>query len=338
MTRINIEHSKDLKAFNTLSLPCWADSFSAFDSVSQLLSLLNYSHDHSLNIRVIGGGSNVLMPEQIPGLVIQSAMTDVEPLRQNADFIWLKVDAGVNWHNWVKNSIQYGHGLENLALIPGTVGAAPIQNIGAYGVEVAELIETVNGMCLSSRQMQSLSAGDCRFGYRDSIFKRELKNDFVVSSVVFRLKKSFTPEVSYGPLASWAQKNPGFNAQQLIDQVCAIRSAKLPDPKQTPNAGSFFKNPVVAAGMAADLRLDYPEVPLYAQPDGSQKIAAGWLIEQAGWKGKSLGNAAMHNLQALVLTTNGNASLKDVFAIRDAVQASVMQKFAIELEPEPQLF
>ncbi len=333
-----IEFNKDLKALNTLSLPGAAEQFAQFSSVSELLSLLAYARQKKMTVKVLGGGSNVLMPAQVDGLVLQSSMQTIEIVREDENSVSLRVDAGKDWHAWVVESQQYGHGIENLALIPGTVGASPIQNIGAYGVEVADVLEEVQGVCLSSMQLMTLAKNDCHFGYRDSIFKRELKNDFIVTSVTFRLTKSFNPNVSYGPLAQWASENSGFFSQDLIDQVCAIRSSKLPDPAEIPNAGSFFKNPVVSAAVAEKLKSQFPDLPGYLQADGSVKLAAGWLIEQAGWKGKSLGKTSMHSLQALVLTTSGTADLADVFAIRDAVSSDVKEKFNVELEPEPQVF
>jgi len=333
-----VEKNKDLKGFNTLSLPVCAENYAEFSSISEFLSLLRLAKEQDLKLKVLGGGSNVLMPRSVSGLIIKSAMRSVQVLRENKDFVWLKVEAGKNWHQWVIESQQYGHGLENLALIPGTVGASPIQNIGAYGVEVSDVLESVQGICLSSLQLMNLTNAECRFAYRDSVFKRELRNDFIVTSVVFRLEKNFQPNVAYGPLASWAADNEGFSSQQLIDQVCEIRSSKLPDPADIPNAGSFFKNPIVSEQVAEKLKAQYPDVPCYSQVNGKVKLAAGWLIEQAGWKGKQLGNTSMHKLQALVLTTNGNADLNDVFSIRDAVIVDVRERFGVELEPEPQLF
>lgn len=333
-----IESNKDLRSLNTLCLPASAQHFARFSSLSELLSLLNFARQHTLPVKLLGGGSNVLMPSYVEGVVLQSAMQSVQLLRTTDQQVWVKVDAGKNWHQWVGESQRYGHGLENLALIPGTVGASPIQNIGAYGVEVADVLESVQGICLSTMQLMTLDNSGCRFGYRDSIFKKELKDDFIVTSVTFRLAKSFTPNTRYGPLASWAADHAGFSSQHLIDQVSSIRSSKLPDPAEIPNAGSFFKNPVVSAALAEKLTQKYPDMPGHAQANGNVKLAAGWLIEKAGWKGKKLGNAAMHSLQALVLTTNGRAELSDVFAIRDAVRADVWDTFSIELEAEPQLF
>ena len=333
-----IEKNKDLKGLNTLSLPARAENYAEFSSVSELLSLLCFAKKQNLEPKVLGGGSNVLLPTTVSGLVLKSTMQTIQVLRENQNGVWIKVEAGKNWHQWVLESQQYGHGLENLALIPGTVGASPIQNIGAYGVEVSDVLESVQGICLSSLQLMNLTNAECRFGYRDSVFKRELKNDFVVTSVVFRLAKNFQPNVDYGPLASWATDNESFSSQRLIDQVCEIRSSKLPDPAKIPNAGSFFKNPIVSEQLVAKLKAKYPAIPCYPQINGKVKLAAGWLIEQAGWKGKQLGNTSMHKLQALVLTTNGNADLNDVFSIRDAVVVDVCEKFGVELEPEPQVF
>lgn len=334
-----VQQNHDLSALNTLRLPAKAEAFARFSSVSELLSLLTLAQRHNWPVRVLGGGSNVLLADDVPGLVLQSAMTSVRLLREDATHRWLAVDAGMNWHQWVQDSTEFGHGLENLALIPGSVGASPIQNIGAYGVEVADCIDSVSGIQLSSRQWRTLSAAECRFAYRDSIFKHELAGDFIVTRLVFRLSKIFEPDLSYGPLASWATaQGDAISPQALIEQVCAIRQSKLPDPVQIPNAGSFFKNPLVSVYQATQLSAQHPSLPTYPQADGRIKLAAGWLIEQAGWKGRWLGPVRMHDQQALVLTTNGAANYTDVEHLRDAVVASVNEQFGVQLEPEPQPF
>lgn len=327
-------YNQDLRALNTLQLPAQAEAFARFSSVSELLSLLDSAAANRLPIRILGGGSNILLANNVPGLVLQSAMTGVQVLSRSADYCRVAVDAGMNWHQWVEQSIAYGHGLENLALIPGTVGAAPVQNIGAYGVEVADCLEAVYGLQLSTRQWRWFSAADCRFAYRDSVFKHELAGDFIITKVVFRLSQRFQPQLNYGPLAQLQPATP----QELIEAVCAIRRSKLPDPALIPNAGSFFKNPLVSAERAEQLTAHYPALPRYPQADGRSKLAAGWLIEQAGWKGRWLGPVRMHDQQALVLTTNGQATYADVAALRDAVVASVQQQFGVLLEPEPQVF
>ena len=334
-----VQQNYDLSALNTLRLPAKAEAFARFSSASELLSLLTLAQQHNWPVRVLGGGSNVLLAADVHGLVLQSAMTSVRLLREDVTHRWLAVDAGMNWHQWVQDSTEFGHGLENLALIPGSVGASPIQNIGAYGVEVADCIDSVSGIQLSSRQWRTLSATECRFAYRDSIFKHELAGDFIVTRVVFRLSKTFAPDLSYGPLASWATaQGDAISPQALIEQVCDIRQSKLPDPSQIPNAGSFFKNPLVSVYQAQELREQYPALPVYQQADGRIKLAAGWLIEQAGWKGRWLGPVRMHDQQALVLTTNGAAAYADIVQLRDAVVDSVNQQFGVQLEPEPQPF
>src|SRR5690554_1787604 len=324
----------ELQRLNTLALPAKAKVFARFASQMELLGLLDKAKENNISVYVLGEGSNVLLANDIDGLVLQSAMEGVKLLEQDDAHIWVVVEAGKNWHQWVQESIEYGHGLENLALIPGSVGAAPIQNIGAYGVEVRECLEQVEGIEISTGKTKILKEKDCRFSYRDSIFKHDLKNNFIITRVVFRLSKQFTPNLTYGPLQSLA----GLSPQALIAAVCAIRRSKLPDPTTIPNAGSFFKNPVVSNDKASDLKLSYPMLPQYTQADGQVKLAAAWLIEQAGWKGKWLGNVRMHDQQALVLTTNGKASFEELMQLKHAVVTSVQQQFGVTLETEPQVF
>ena len=324
----------DLQHLNTLRLPARAEAFARFTSPSELLTLLDYAAQQQWPVRVLGGGSNILLADNIPGLVLQPAMMAIRCLEINDVYCRVAVDAGMNWHDWVVQSIQYGHGLENLALIPGTVGAAPVQNIGAYGVEVADCLEAVYGIQLSTRQWRWFSGAECRFSYRDSVFKQELAGDFMITRVVFRLQRQFRPRLEYGPLAQLQEVTP----VSLIDAVCSVRRSKLPDPAHIPNAGSFFKNPVVSVEQAQQLRLQHPALPQYPQDNGYTKLAAGWLIEQAGWKGRWQGPVRMHDQQALVLTTDGSATFNHVAALRDAVVASVQKTFGVTLEPEPQVF
>lgn len=324
----------DLQTLNTLALAAKAQAFVRFSSQMELFGLLAQAQAEDRPVYVLGEGSNVLLAGDVNGLVLQSAMTAVQLLEQNEEHLWVAVDAGMNWHQWVQTSIEYGHGLENLALIPGSVGAAPIQNIGAYGVEVCDFIEQVEGVEISTGQAKILKEKDCQFGYRDSIFKNELKNDFIITRVVFRLLKRFTPNLTYGPL----QQLTELNARELIDAICEIRQSKLPDPAVIPNAGSFFKNPLIPAAQAQALRLKFPDMPQYPQENNQVKLAAGWLIEQAGWKGKWLGNVRMHDQQALVLTSNGKASFNEVMQLKDAVSASVKDQYGVVLDTEPQVF
>lgn len=333
----SVTERMDLRPFNTLSLPASAQYFATFSSLSEMLSLLRWAERRALPLRVLGGGSNVLMRPTIAGLVLRSAMRTIRHLHSSDDHCWVAVDAGVDWHDWVVASRRWGFGLENLALIPGTVGAAPIQNIGAYGVEVADCIEHVEGIQRSTQQWHRWSACACRFGYRDSIFKNELAGDVIITRVVFRLSRRFSPNLSYGPLQS-LQEQHDLTPEQLVDAICRIRRSKLPDPASIPNAGSFFKNPLVAKALALSLLQQYPTMPVYWQSNGQAKLAAGWLIEQAGWRGRGLPHVQMHEQQALVLTTDGHANLADVEALQQVVQAAVQSQFAVTLEPEPQHF
>lgn len=328
-----------LQNLNTLKLPAVADYFAEFSSFSELLDLAGFARSNQLAIKVMGGGSNLLCHAQVKGLVIRSRMEGIQLLERTRGYVRVAVDAGLNWHQWVLASCEYGHGLENLALIPGTVGASPVQNIGAYGVEVDQLIDSVQGYCLSSGQLMTLGREACRFGYRDSVFKRELANDFIITRVVFKLKTAYQPVLDYAPLAAFVEEQGREpDSSELIELVCRIRDERLPRPEQTPNAGSFFKNPVIPAFVAEKLAESHQSLPVYPAKPGHQKLAAGWLIDQCGWKGKQLGHAGMYEKQALVLTTDGQATRADVDALVQRIQQDVMEKFGVLLEPEPVSF
>jgi UDP-N-acetylmuramate dehydrogenase len=336
----------NLSNLNTLALPGNAEYFCRFSSISQLLYLLQQAKQYHLNIKVLGGGSNIILQPQVSGLVIQSEMRQVVELSSDDHSVTYIVDAGLNWHQWVLKSIELGaYGLENLALIPGTVGASPVQNIGAYGVEIGQFIEEVRGIQLSTGQLMSFSRDQCYFSYRDSVFKQQFKNDFLITQVVFKLSKIFIPHVSYAPLKQMAEQvllqGVSFSAQQVADWVIEVRNSKLPDPVKIPNAGSFFTNPIIDKVQADALLEQYSEMPVYPVVNSIKnevKLAAGWLIDQCGWKGKSLGLATMHDQQALVLTLQLGATQQDLLAIQQAVQADVMSKFGIQLHSEPQPF
>lgn len=324
----------DLRPYNSFKLPCQAQVFAEFSSLDELLPLLKKAKASGWPVRILGGGSNVLLARDLTGIVFKSADTQIEVIKETSDHCYVAVGAGVNWHQWVLQSIAYGHGLENLALIPGSVGAAPVQNIGAYGVEVSDYLDHLIGVKISTKEVLKLSAMDCQFGYRESIFKGALARDFIITTVVFKLSKTFAPNLSYGPLQKLLNPSP----MELIEQVMATRQEKLPDPNLVPNAGSFFKNPVVSAAQAQQLKQTYPQLPIYPQGDQQVKLAAAWLIEQAGFKGQWHGNVRMHDQQALVLTTNGQASFDEIMQFKDLVVAKVQALFAIRLEAEPQVF
>ena len=340
----------DLSKSNTLSLPGEAQYFSRFSSISELNFLLQQAKSRNLPIKVLGGGSNIIVQPQVAGLVVQSAMQSIKKLSENNKTVTYAVDAGLNWHQWVMKSIELGaYGLENLALIPGSVGASPVQNIGAYGVEVGHLIEEVRGVQLSTRQWMSFSKNECHFSYRNSRFKQQFKNDFLITQVIFKLSKEFKPQVKYAPLNNMAEQalKDGIvlTSTTLADWVVQVRNSKLPDPAKIPNAGSFFTNPIIKKAFADSLLEKFPRMPVYtvghslnSRLTQDVKVAAGWLIDQCGWKGRSLGLAKMHDQQALVLTLQKGASQQDLLEIQQAVQADVLSKFGIQLHPEPQSF
>lgn len=341
---MNLLSQFDLSKLNTLSLPGKTEYFSSFKSISELLLLLQQAKNVKLDVKVLGGGSNIILQPQVSGLVVQSAMKGIVKLSEDAGSVTYAVDAGLNWHQWVLKSIELGaYGLENLALIPGAVGASPVQNIGAYGVEAAQTIVEVRGVQLSTGQWMAFSKEQCSFSYRNSIFKQQFKNDFIITQVIFKLSKVFKPQVSYAPLNKMAeqalQSNNEVSASQVASWVIDVRNSKLPDPAKIPNAGSFFTNPIISKEQGDSLLKQFPAMPVYSIADSAEvKVAAGWLIDQCGWKGKSLGLAKMHEQQALVLTLQVGASQQDLLAIQKAVQADVMAKFGIQLHPEPQSF
>lgn len=345
--KTQVQAQFDLSSLNTLSLPGIAESYARFNSISELFLLLEYAKTNELKVKVLGGGSNIIVQPQVSGLVVQSGMQGIEILSETDSTITYSVDAGFNWHQWVLKSIELGaFGIENLALIPGSVGACPIQNIGAYGVEVGQWIEEVRGLQLSTGQWMSFSREQCDFSYRNSIFKKQFKNDFLITRVIFKLSKIFKPQVSYAPLNTMTEQflssasQESLKAKQVAEWVIEVRNSKLPDPNKIPNAGSFFTNPIVSRSQADNLSTQFPNLPAYsvANDNSVLKIAAGWLIDQCGWKGKSLGLAKMHDQQALVLTLKPGARQQDLIDLQESVQADVKNKFGIQLQPEPQPF
>lgn len=343
---MNLIKNYDLTQSNTLGLASKAECFAAFSSIEQCQALILAAHNQGLKLKVLGGGSNLILAPKISGLVIQSDMQDFTLHKQSDEFSWVWVDAGVNWHNWVNKSIEFGHGLENLALIPGTVGAAPVQNIGAYGVEVAEFIEQIELIDFKEAHIQTLSNEDCQFAYRDSAFKQNFKDKAVITRVLFKLPRAFKPKLDYAPLSELKPQAEAreLNAQALIAKVCEIRNSKLPDPKHIANAGSFFKNPIISSSQLEALKEQYPNIPHYSYghyaSDDEQhfKVAAGWLIEQCGFKGKWHGKVGMYEKQALVMVARQGAAAQDIQSLSQKIISQVQQSFQIQLEVEPQLF
>ena len=333
----NSQTSVDLSPFNTLALPCRAARYLKISDPAQLADL-GIAGERRF---VLGGGSNLVLTGDLDGLVLHMAIAGKTLAGEDADAFYVKAGAGERWHDFVQWTLACGWpGLENLSLIPGTVGAAPVQNIGAYGLEIAECFHELTAYDLDTGKAQRFDRAACRFGYRDSIFKQEgwhLDGHFAITEVTFRLPKRWQPATRYAGLADElaTQRIETPNARQIADAVITVRRRKLPDPAELPNAGSFFQNPVVEPATAAALCATYPDLPAYPQADGWTKLAAGWLIEQTGWKGRHLGPVGMYEKQALVLVNHGGATGCDVLALARAVQNDVQRTFGVELMPEP---
>jgi UDP-N-acetylmuramate dehydrogenase len=341
----NSLHVLALTEHNTLGLACQAKRVLTLSSHEQLPILSALAREHG-GCLVLGGGSNVVLPARLERLVVKVALRgillveDQEP-SQDGESSWrIDVAAGENWHDWVQIATQRGWvGLENLALIPGTVGAAPVQNIGAYGVELQERIESVTAWHIPEGRMVTLTRAECGFAYRDSIFKRALPGTWLILSVRFLLPKAWKPVLTYPDLRNHnvlSTLSPSaIRAQQILDAVVEIRRTKLPDPALLGNAGSFFKNPVVSAEQYRLLKDTFSDLVAYPQTDGTFKLAAGWLIERCGWKGKRLGAVGVHERQALVLVNYGGAQAGELLSLANKVRESVQQQFGVELEIEP---
>lgn len=327
-----------LDTLNTLRLPARAAWFAAVDHVDALRAVLDDPRIAGLPKLVIGGGSNLVLSGDFPGLVLHVAFHGRSRVQEDAEAFYIRAGGGENWHDFVRWTLEMGWpGLENLSLIPGTVGAAPVQNIGAYGLEMAEHFYSLRAYDLETGKTVGFDKRDCAFGYRDSFFKQAGKGRYLIAAVTFRLPKAWKAVTGYADVAKEldAQGIVKATPLQVSDAVIAIRRRKLPDPAEIGNAGSFFKNPVVDADTYARLAAQYPGLPHYPQADGRVKLAAGWLIEQAGWKGRRLGPVGCYDKQALVLVNHGGATGADVIAASNAVRADVLARFGVELEPEP---
>lgn len=335
---IVIERGASLRAFNTFGLPSTAQTLVRIGSEADVKKVVNNAELGRAPKFILGGGSNLVLTKDVALCVLKVEIKGIRLLEARPDAWIVEVGAGESWHETVQWCVDQGlPGLENMALIPGTVGAAPVQNIGAYGVELQDRFESLDAVDLVTGCTFTLNAEQCRFGYRDSIFKQALTSKCVITTVRLRLPRPWVPVLGYVELerkiAETANIRP--DARHIFDWVCEIRRAKLPDPAHIGNAGSFFKNPIVSAEQCKDIIGRDPEIVHYLLDDGSYKLAAGWLIDACGWKGKSIGRAGVYERQALVLVNRGGASGAEVVTLSSAIQESVYGRFGIKLEPEP---
>jgi UDP-N-acetylmuramate dehydrogenase len=325
----------DLSRANTLGLPCRAEHFAAPAAIEPLRRLLRLASEQAWPLTLLGGGSNLILPEHLPGLVLQPALRHWW-LESRRDTVLVHVGAGVEWHPLVMALAGRGlWGTENLALIPGHCGAAPIQNIGAYGVEIGEVIEAVHVLFIEDGSTAVLTPEACSFGYRDSIFKRELEGRVVITGLSLRLSREAAPRLAYGDLARRVGANP--SPLEVAQVVCAIRREKLPDPVELGNAGSFFKNPIVSRDQALELLEECPDLPHFDVGNGQVKLAAGWLIERCGLKGWREGHFGVHSRQALVLVHFGGGDAGELLQFAGRVAERVQARFSVTLEREPRL-
>lgn len=337
---IEIFQNEPLSLRNSMKVEALAKDFIRFDAEEDCPQLINHLNEKSKPWIILGGGNNILFKPFFDGTVLFPRLFGIQKvavLAESEDLI--EVAASEDWDQFVAWSLENGYrGLENLSLIPGTVGASPVQNIGAYGVEAENFIEYVTGWNFILDKFQTFSREECRFAYRDSIFKSELKQQFLITRVGFRMRKSGTLNCSYGDIQARMAAIPDAGAKDLRDIIIDVRRSKLPDPEEIPNAGSFFKNPVVDAQKASALQACYPGIPVYHVSEEARKLAAGWLIEQCGWKGKSLGKAAVHSKQALVLINQNHASGDEILQLASTIIRDVENKFGVCLEMEVNLY
>ncbi|WP_413295198.1 UDP-N-acetylmuramate dehydrogenase [Bdellovibrio sp. HCB185ZH] len=327
----------DLSTLNTLGLKSTAELYTELHSIIDVHALLKDEPLKKITWRILGGGSNLVLPAKVGGLTIRLANKGRELVHEDESAWFVKAQAGEIWNDFVRWTLDMGFwGLENLSLIPGTVGASPIQNIGAYGVEVKDSIFEVTCVELATGELKSFSNSECRFSYRDSFFKQEGAGKYLIWEVTFRLPKQGKLNLEYGDVRKELERQGlEANPRNISKVVCEIRSSKLPDPEVIGNAGSFFKNPIVPVAVRDQLIQKYPTLVSFPYADGKVKLAAGWLIDQAGWKGKQIGPVGMFEKQALVLVNHGGANADDVWTTATQVCADVKARFGVELEPEP---
>lgn len=334
---MQIHHNFPLNSYNTFGLSATAEKYLEIDTEADLQAIINQDIIPKEDpIHVLGGGSNVLLTKNIAGWVLKNKIQGIEIEKEDETSVQIVAGAGVNWHEFVLYCIEKGWGgLENLSLIPGCVGAAPMQNIGAYGVEIKDVFVYAEGYFLRTGEKKRFDKAACKFGYRESIFKREIK-EFIITKVCFELSKHPILHTKYGDIQKELEALPydTYTIRDVSNAVIHIRQSKLPDPKQIGNAGSFFKNPTVPLTIFQSIQANYPDMPYFPVGNDSIKIPAAWLIQTCGWKGKRFDNYGVHEKQALVLVNYGGAKGKDILALSDTIIASIKEKFDIELERE----
>jgi UDP-N-acetylmuramate dehydrogenase len=335
---LSIQKQTNLQPYNTFGIQAYAKYFTIVRSIDDIRNLLQSEIFRNEKHFFVGGGSNILLTRDFDGLIIKIELKGIETLHEDEENITLRVQAGENWHAFVQFCVAHNYGgAENLSLIPGTVGAAPMQNIGAYGVEIKDIIDSVEAIEIASGSIKNFSNADCHFGYRESIFKQEARDKYVISSVTLTLtKKNHTYHVSYGAIRDTLKQQgvEELTVKAVSDAVIFIRQTKLPDPSRIGNAGSFFKNPSIQADLLDLIRKDHPSIPTFPSENNLIKIPAGWLIEQCGWKGKTFDNIGVHKDQALVLVNYGGGKGENIWQLAMKIQQSVREKFNITLQPE----
>jgi UDP-N-acetylmuramate dehydrogenase len=323
-----------LKPYNTFGIHVMAKYFTAFANTNELAGILEHKNEHKL---ILGGGSNILFTKNYDGLVLKNEIAGIEKIKEDDTHVYVRAGAGIGWHEFVLYCINNNFaGVENLSLIPGSVGASPMQNIGAYGVEIKDVFYELEAYNIEDKKLVTFSKNDCAFGYRESIFKNKYKGQFVITSVTFQLNKIPKYNTSYGAIETELEKMgiQSLSIKAISDAVINIRQSKLPDPKQIGNAGSFFKNPTIDNTQFEKLKNEFPNIIGYSVGEGETKLAAGWLIEQCGWKGYRKGDAGCHEKQALVLVNYGNAVGEEILLLSEKIIDSVKLMFDVELHRE----
>lgn len=334
---MDIIKNKSLRSYNTFGVDCISSFFTTINNLKDLDELYQHKLYKSQKKLILGGGSNILFTSNFDGLVIKNEIKGIEVIKETNDIVEVQIGAGVNWHEFVIHAVnnKWG-GIENMSLIPGNCGTAPMQNIGAYGVEIKDTFVSLNAYEIETGKIVSFDRKRCEFDYRDSVFKNDLKDQYIILDIRLRLQKKPTLNTKYGDINNTLIKNKVSNPtiKDISDAVIEIRTSKLPDPKKIGNAGSFFKNPIISQVQFKEIKMKFPEIVSYPVNEQKVKLAAGWLIEKAGWKGKNFGNYGVHKKQSLVLVNYNSANGREIFNLSQEILEDVFNKFQVKLERE----